>query len=118
MKMTRMMKPCEDCPFRTNRPVALRAESAEQIALTLQSDGSFSCHKTCDYGVDGEASTARAAFCAGAVGTMVNEGEHFSNVLIRLIAREDPAKLWPENIDSSELYPSLEEWVEAHYEED
>jgi len=49
---------------------------------------------------------------------MVNEGEHFSNVLIRLIAREDPAKLWPENIDSSELYPSLEEWVEAHYEED
>lgn len=129
MKMTRMINPCSDCPFRSDKPLYLSPRRAQEFANTLQRDASFSCHKTVDWHVEVEvdedgmelesaASTAEASFCAGAIGTMVNERAHFNNVLIRLLASRRPdGDTWPETINTTNLYPSLDAWVAAHYEQ-
>lgn len=44
-----MTSPCENCPFRTDKPFFLGPERAREIADALFADKTFSCHKTVDY---------------------------------------------------------------------
>lgn len=133
MKMTRMLRPCSECPFRTDRGLYLSAARAEEIANALLSDRSFACHKTTSYGdvdvdgggegegdveSEGDVDTSQASFCAGALGTMVNGQQHFNNVLVRLLAmRREKGDTWPVSIERDSLYPSLAAWVAAHKQE-
>lgn len=43
-------KPCNDCPFRTDRPFrGLTKERAIEIHNSIHNDGFFPCHKYIDY---------------------------------------------------------------------
>lgn len=87
-----------------------RARS-EEIADALRAGGSFDCHKTT---TSGGADRGNEMFCAGALGTMENEGTVMENQMVRICGRlgfiEDPAEL----DGLPELYDSLDEWVETH----
>ena len=77
--------PCADCPFRHDKPFALRRARCYQIADTLRRGGTFTCHKT-----NPETSEARAPvpqFCAGALVTMDNGDELFDSQYVRIAAR-------------------------------
>ena len=127
MKMTKLRRPCSECPFRADRRPYLSAARAAEIADALLRDKSFACHKTMDWGgredindeLDADdasgGDTSQASFCAGAIGTMVNGRQHFNNVLIRFLAMtREKGDTWPETIQREHLYSSLEAWVAAH----
>jgi len=88
----------------------MQYERAEQIADSLRSGSMFPCHKTTRAG---GADCKKKRWCNGALGTMENEGIALENQMVRICGRinqcPDPA-----DIDRSNLYDSLEEWVEQH----
>jgi hypothetical protein len=44
-----LVRPCADCPFRSDRPFGLRRERCEEIAAALfRRNRTFICHKTKD----------------------------------------------------------------------
>ena len=102
------MKPCNNCPFRTDVTPYLRPERAEEIAYVLRSGGQFSCHKGLDL------PERKRQFCRGALGVMENDFGADANQMVRismrlgLLAPEVP-ELAAEFVDAS-----LDEWVERH----
>tara|TARA_R110002096_G_scaffold94819_2_gene213132 strand:+ start:1181 stop:1516 length:336 start_codon:yes stop_codon:yes gene_type:complete len=110
--MAGLKKPCIDCPFLkgSNFEQSMVYDRALEIAESLQSS-QFPCHKTT---TAGGAEPGRDQFCAGALGTMENEGTVMNNQMVRICGRlgfiGDPAEL--EDLDM--LYDSLEEWVDSH----
>jgi hypothetical protein len=122
MKMD-MTKPCDTCPFRTDKPFYLNPERAEEIANGLLNNVTFSCHKTVDYskGDDdeyGECEHIRDAeeqHCAGAL--IVLERLNRPHQLMRIYERlggYDRTKLDME----SPVYDTFEDWIDAMYELD
>lgn len=108
---------CAKCPFRTDVPPYLRPGRAAEIAKALREGGEFPCHETTERRVDeaGEAylaDGARSRFCAGAMATMLTEGQ--PNQMLRIAIRLgwlDPDRLAAADIP---VHPSLADWVRAH----
>lgn len=109
-----LKRPCEECPFLRGSVFenSMCEARAEEIADSLRVGGEFDCHKTTTEGDAG----GKEQWCAGALGTMQNEGNVMENQMVRISGRmghiDDPAKLGGLN----ELYNSLDEWVETHEE--
>lgn len=64
-----MVRPCDNCPFRSDiRPYLRRGRSAEIAASLLDHDQCFPCHKTVDYDHDDEPEhSPDQQHCAGAM---------------------------------------------------
>lgn len=64
-----MTKPCDQCPFRTDRLRGwLGEERAEEIAESITDrQQSFPCHKTVERDEDGECYSKDEQMCAGAM---------------------------------------------------
>lgn len=119
----RLTRPCESCPFRTDKPFYLAPGRAREIADALEDDQTFHCHKTIDYGReddvddewddDGEdrlrVPGEQEAHCAGAL--IVLEKMDRPNQMMRIFERiggYDRTKL-----DMNAPVPdTLDEWVE------
>ncbi len=83
-----LVRPCADCPFRSDIAGYLRAERAEEIAdIITDGDGSFSCHKTnlYDEGYGEMVETAKSQHCAGAL--IFLEKQDNPNQLMRVAER-------------------------------
>lgn len=81
-----LVRPCANCPFRSDRPGYLTAERVESIinAITRE-QRTFSCHKTNRF-EDGEAvETANSQHCAGAL--IFLERMEAPNQLMRIAER-------------------------------
>jgi hypothetical protein len=44
-----LVRPCDSCPFRTDKPFYLTPERAREISEGLLGDKTFACHRTVDY---------------------------------------------------------------------
>lgn len=110
---TRLKRPCQHCPFRTDRPGYLRAFRAAKIAQCLREHCEFVCHATVEYDDEtGEGEiTPRSEQCAGAM--IVLTREHNPNILMRLrmLSGEfDPVALDME----SPVFANLDDFVQHH----
>jgi hypothetical protein len=104
--------PCSDCPFRRELPIPLRAERAEEIAASLADDwGSFTCHKTNEFGDDEVRVTESSRECGGAVATLLREGR--PSVGYRLAAAFGWTVMSPEQAAAAPVFDTLREWVAA-----
>ena len=62
------LKPCRDCPFRSDCPLPLRKSRRIEIATSLHKDSPFHCHKTLNYsGDDDELVTQDSKLCVGSM---------------------------------------------------
>jgi hypothetical protein len=90
-----LTKPCSECPFRYDINGYLTEERAEEIVEALLRGATFSCHKTNDYGDEGEPiETGDSQHCAGAM--ILLEHQEQPNQMMRISERigfYDPAKL-------------------------
>ena len=110
-----LKRPCGDCPFLrgSDFETSMVRGRAQDIADGLRGGGEFACHKTT--GVRGGSGNPRdRRFCAGALGTMENEGTAVENQMFRIGVRlgliEDPEDAeW-----LGEVYDSLDDWVDVH----
>lgn len=58
-----LTKPCDNCPFRSDKLFPLRPERAEEI---IYNGGQFACHKTARSNDDGDTQiTQKSEHCAG-----------------------------------------------------
>lgn len=112
----RMKAPCESCPFRVSVKPYLTPGRALEIAESILQGADFPCHKTTretdpdeDGGGDLE-DWPGAKVCAGSMGTQENEGR--PNQMLRIAGRIGLYE--PGRIDTSDLYPSLREWVASY----
>lgn len=80
-----LIRPCANCPFRTDHPGYLRAERAEEIADALLSGATFTCHKTNEFGEEGTIETSSSQHCAGAL--IFLESQDRPNQLMRIAER-------------------------------
>lgn len=65
-----LIRPCKDCPFRSDRPAYLSADSVESICTAMiEEQRTFSCHKTNVPSEDGieMLETKDSQHCAGAL---------------------------------------------------
>jgi len=109
-----MTRPCDNCPFRKDKPFYLAPGRAREIADALSSDRHFTCHKTIDYGAAEDAERrpydASEQHCAGATITLWRMGA--PNQWMRWAGRLglfDPGKLDM----SAPVYSDLDEFVSA-----
>lgn len=108
----KLVRPCANCPFRTDAPPFLRR--APEIAQSIAEGSFFSCHKTVDYEVDEEerfSPLPGEQFCAGALILMEKAGAR--NQAVRLAERldmHDPARLDLE----APVFDSLAAFVRHH----
>jgi len=70
-----MKSPCAQCPFRRDVTPFLHPERADEISsLTWNRYNEFPCHKTVDYGDDGDGvTTAESLTCAGFLAMQISE---------------------------------------------
>jgi hypothetical protein len=63
-----LVRPCVNCPFRTDVRFHFRRQRAEDIVrAVIERDQTFQCHKTVDYSGDEAAAGERPQNCAGAL---------------------------------------------------
>jgi len=85
MKMD-LIRPCAQCPFRTDIPGFLSATRMRQILhAILREDATFSCHKTNEYDHDGVRETSSSQHCAGAL--ILLERQNRPNQWMRIAER-------------------------------
>lgn len=72
-----LTKPCNNCPFRSDKLFYLHPERVEEIAF---GDGPFMCHKTVNYPDDDE-------------GQVTDKSEHCAGLLIMLEHMEQPSQI-------------------------
>jgi len=112
-----MKKPCDNCPFRADRPFrGLSPGRAREIAKSLMGDGDFPCHKTVDYsGGDGEGRTVESSTrCVGAAIFLENvrPGGMLANVQFRLAAMF--GRLRPEELSAEiPVYQSISDFIKG-----
>ena len=114
-----MKRPCENCPFRSDKPFrGLTKSRAKGIALSLRNDCLFPCHKTVDYNntPDGRI-TDKSKACIGSAIFMENtaseSGGCFANVQYRLRAMS--GEFGYDDLESNDVpvYTSLSEFVKG-----
>lgn len=102
---------CANCPFRSDRIFYIDERRKQEIADSLRRDEIFNCHKTIRYGELATDQT-KAAFCAGALKTMINEGLVTSPMQIA-----ERLGLWDlaEFVQScnTPVFDSLQAWIET-----
>ena len=111
-----MKGPCDNCPFRKDRPFALRHDRAQDIAEGLLKRGeSFHCHKTIDYGHDCEELDDRPfkydeQFCGGALVVLTRMGHQTQMMQIA-----ERLGIWsPDSLDmNAPVYEDLDEFISA-----
>lgn len=92
-----LVRPCPQCPFRTDVGAYLRGDRAVEIAQSLARGADFPCHKTTVTDPDDEsqrAATGESQFCAGAL--IALERSDAPNQAMRFAERlglYDPSKL-------------------------
>lgn len=86
-----MNTPCDNCPFRLDRPGFIPPARGREIAQTLAAGGSFDCHKTLDYSGDDEEGeprrTRKSQWCAGALIFLEHNGGAERNQMVRISQR-------------------------------
>jgi len=108
-----LIKPCSDCPFRSDKPFYLSLSRVKEILFAIiDQDATFSCHKTNNYENDDDAvETAKSQHCAGA--TIMLEHIEKPNQWMRIAERiglYDRTKL---KMDSP-VYRSPEEMIKDY----
>lgn len=109
-----LVRPCENCPFRNDRPPFLTAARARSIAEELSDPvgAYFMCHKTWDYG-ESRIGTKDFAVCAGSLVCMKKgEGLNRSARIGAALGIFDPDRLDL----GSPVFDGLQAWVAAHDE--
>lgn len=111
-----MTKPCDNCPFRADRPFPLSMGRVREIliAITAQQE-TFACHKTVDYGDDEPRQDDQTEHCAGAL--ILLDRMNRPNQLMRWMERiglYDRRKL---DMDAP-VYASASEMITAFDERD
>lgn len=86
-----LVRPCDGCPFRVDKPGYLTGARASEIMGALLRDASFSCHKTNDFvdTDDGDTETVEtehSQHCAGAL------------ILLERLERPNQMMRWMERI--------------------
>lgn len=114
---TDLVRPCANCPFRTDIVPFLTPGRVQQLEQELVGrQASFACHKTLDYerrGMHGElgADTKNTQHCAGAM------------ILLEKIGRANQWMRWMERLGGydmkkldmgSPVYNSFDEMLDAH----
>ena len=111
-----LVKPCSDCPFRTDKAFYLRSGRAEEIAASLESGKTFSCHKTTMHDDDGEyAQRDKEQHCAGA--TIILEKIEIPNQLMRIFERVNGYDRTKLAMDSP-VFECLQDWVDSMQDND
>lgn len=82
-----LVRPCANCPFRTDVPGYLRRARAEEIAHSIVNGASFPCHKTTEEDEDEGTrhATPVSQMCAGAM--IVLERMERPNQIMRIAER-------------------------------
>lgn len=81
-----LVRPCANCPFRTDGHGYLRAERAREIARSLHGGAEFPCHVTTeDTDEGGRVAVPTSHFCAGALIALEREGQ--PNQMMRIAER-------------------------------
>lgn len=113
------MKPCSNCPFRTDEPPFIRKARAQEIADGLRADAYFACHKTVHYEDTPEEEEDRTRFspstrfCTGALIVMKREKLLNKNWTTRFSIGS--GLIDPDKLDMTAPVPaSLAEWIERH----
>jgi len=57
-----LTKPCDNCPFRSDKLFPLNTDRAEEI---IYGNAEFACHKTVDYSEEDAKVKAKSEHCAG-----------------------------------------------------
>jgi hypothetical protein len=116
-----LVRPCSNCPFRSDIKPFLRRGRGEEIADVLRRGGTFACHKTVDHSddesdddIDATLDRMRGApeesHCAGAL--IVTERDSGPNQMHRIAMRlgmYDPDKL----DRNAPVFENLDEFAEA-----
>lgn len=116
----KLIAPCSNCPFRSDRRFYLRKERAVEISQSILTDKTFICHKTANGEYVEDEKTGEETYingeneqhCAGALITLAKAGQLWDNFLYRLAVKAgifDPDKL---KVDSP-VYATLEDFVNA-----
>lgn len=105
-----LKSPCEDCPFRKDRPFPLNRGRSREIHRGISNDGfGFACHKTTtELGRDSD--HPKAEHCAGAL--ILAEKREQPHQMMRIMERiglYDASKV---NMEAP-VYDSFEEMEEA-----
>lgn len=95
-----LVRPCTNCPFRTDVEPFIRLERIQGIVQSLLRDSTFACHKTAHGEWDDELEvytpTHEEQHCAGALIFLHAQGLTYRNFLLRFASRigmYDPTKL-------------------------
>lgn len=109
-----LVRPCADCPFRSDKPFYLGRERRQQIADALLADKSFDCHKTVHYEEEswdeqGYSRRGDESHCAGA--TIVLEKEENPNQIMRWMERLGAYDRTAMDMDAP-VFDTLEDFVE------
>lgn len=114
MRYDKLMTPCNNCPFRSDRPFYL-PRANDILNDLLERDQPFTCHKTVDYNKwDGDglydSSSDEHHHCAGALILLKKTGHMFDNLVFRLAVRL--GYLNPDKLDmEAPVYDTLEAFV-------
>jgi hypothetical protein len=114
MKDPILKRPCDNCPFRNDRPGFLSRGRARSLIADMRFGKHFLCHKTLDYDVEEcPAQTTEATkICAGYV--LLAENIRASIQIVRLAERfgfHDPAK----KDRTSPVHRTAEDFIKAQY---
>jgi len=103
-----LVRPCADCPFRTDRTMYLGRARRTEISDSLAAhDQMFECHKTT--GVGGKRAKV-GQHCAGALIMLAKAGQLWNNFRLRLAAMK--GLFDPNRLDcSAPVYPSPEAFI-------
>jgi hypothetical protein len=110
-----IVRPCQHCPFTPETRGFLRPGRVREIVGGLSRGGRFPCHKTVDYGEDGDGNPDSGSFCAGALLFMERtfRGGAYSNQMVRIEERFGGLDL--DRIDTdAESFRSLREMIAHH----
>ena len=102
-----LKKPCENCPFRSDKLFPLHPERIEEIAY---GNGEFACHKTVDYSGDGGGVVKeKSEHCAGLLIMLEHMGQ--PHQLMRISERLGLYSRHTLDIDSP-VYHHVEEYID------
>lgn len=107
-------QPCDNCPFRSDKPFYLREEKVKAILQGLQNDQHFCCHKTLDYSKGEQPEIVEgSSICIGSALFMEYAGiGALSNVCYRIAIMTGDLTLEDLQQDLP-VYRSVEELIEA-----
>lgn len=110
-----LKRPCNQCPFRTDKAPFISHARAKEIADGMVKHGaSFACHKTLGHDDDGDTYTkSDSQFCAGAIIMLEKSGQAGNVAMIRGAERFGLYKHSEMEMDSP-VFDSPRDFVKHH----